>query len=152
MPDLPDRARVKVFPCPNCGETINNLAEICPFCAAPIDPAAAMAAVAETSRVSAACSDASLLKITAGSLLTFFALMFVPFFGTIGGVAYFCLSFVLPFMAVRWWIKYGRIKTTDADFAPARRSALIASAVSLLALIAVFPVFLLLHLGPRAHP
>ena len=151
MADLPDRTRVKVFPCPSCGETINNLAQACPFCATPVDPVAAMAAAAETSRISAACSDASLLKITAGSLLTFFALMFVPFFGTIGGVAYFCLSFVLPFMAVRWWIKYGKIKTVDGDFAPARRSALISGAVSLLALIAVFPVMFLLHLGPRAH-
>ena len=149
MSDYPDRERVKVFPCPHCRETINNLAQTCPFCGTPVDPAAALAAAAETSRVSAACNDASLLKITAGSLLTAFAVMFVPFLGGIGGVAYFCLSFALPVMAIRWWLKYGRIKTADTDFAPARRSATLASIAAVLAPIAVIPVLILTHRPPR---
>ena len=75
--------------------------------------------------------------------------MFVPFLGGIGGVAYFCLSFALPVMAIRWWLKYGRIKTSDPDFAPARRSATLSSIAAVLAPIAVIPVLILTHRPPR---
>ena len=56
-------ARVGVFPCPNCQETINTSMQVCSFCSAPIDPAAAAASAEAFARVNQACSDASYLKI-----------------------------------------------------------------------------------------
>ena len=108
-------SRVEVFPCPNCRETINTSASTCPFCGTPIDRDAAEASAAETSRISQACSDASYLKVMAWSLLTFLGVMFIPFVGLAGTVGLMFLRFALPVMTVRWWIKYGNVKTADPD-------------------------------------
>lgn len=133
---------VRVFPCPNCRETINTSMQVCPFCSAPVDHATAEQAAAETSKVSQACSDASYLKIMAWALLTFFALGFVPFLGLMGAAGLWFLRFAIPFMVIRWWIKFGSIKTADPDFAGAKRAAIIVSVVAVLALSSAFPMHL----------
>jgi len=116
---------VRVFPCPNCRETINTTMQQCPFCSTPINAAAAEAAAAETSHVSAAVSDASYLRIAAGVLLAFFLLRFVPLISGLCGMAYLVLTIGIPIGCIRWWVKYGAIKTTDPDYAPARSRALL---------------------------
>ena len=131
---------VHVLPCPNCGETINTSVQQCPFCSTPIDPAAAEVSAAATSRISQACSDASYLKVMAWSLVTFFLLMFVPFVGLAGAVGLWFLRIAIPVMVVRWWIKFGAIKTDDPDFARAKRAAIIVGIVGLLALASAIPV------------
>jgi hypothetical protein len=125
---------VQVFPCPNCKETINTSARQCPFCFTPIDHAAAEIAAAETSRVSQACSDASYLKIMAWMLLSFFGLYFVPFLGLIGLAGYTFLAFAIPVMVIRWWVKFGSLKTDDPDFPSAKRAAIIVGIVALIVL------------------
>jgi hypothetical protein len=40
-------------------------------------------------------------------------------------------------MIVRWWIKFGSIKTTDPDFSNARKTAIWVSAISFLVLLLV---------------
>lgn len=131
---------VSVFPCPHCGQTINDSAVTCPFCAQPIDRETAATAAAETSRISQACSDASYLRIMAWSLLTFFGLLFVPFLGLAGIVGFWFLRVALPFMVIRWWIKYGKIRTTDSDFIRARRSAIVVAVVAVLAFLNMLPI------------
>ena len=126
---------VAVLPCPNCNETINTSMQTCPFCSAPIDRAAAEISAAETSRISQACSDASYLKIMLGILIPFGVVIFFPFLGLFGLVGFVFIKYALPVMIVRWWIKYGRIKTTDPDFRNARGTVIWVSAVSFLVLL-----------------
>lgn len=130
---------VEVFPCPNCRETINLSLTQCPFCYALIDPEAARAFAAATSRISQAYSDASYLKIMAWSLLTFFLLAFFPIFGLLGIVGLWFMRVAIPVMVIRWWIKFGSIKTTDPDYARAKRGAIMVSIVAVLGIVSAIP-------------
>ena len=126
---------VQVFPCPNCGETINTTIQQCPFCSAPIDRAAAEQSAAATSRISQACSDASYLKIMLSVLIPFGVLIFFPFLGLAGLVGFVFLKYAIPVMTIRWWVKYGRLKTTDPDFSKARGTVILVSTISFLVLL-----------------
>jgi hypothetical protein len=125
-------SKVEVFPCPNCKETINTSMQSCPFCSAPVDPAAAATAAEVFARVNQAYSDASYLKIMAGSAFTFFLLRFFslvflkffPIFGLVGTVGLWFLEVAIPVMTIRWWVLYGDIRIDDPGFARARRTAL----------------------------
>ena len=135
-------SRVAVFPCPNCRETINTAASTCPFCGTLIDLAIAEASAAETSRISQACSDGSYLKIMAWSQLAFAGLIFVPFLGLAGIAGTWFLRVAIPIMFIRWWVKFGRIKTADPEFRGARNDTFVAVG-------AVALSFLLLHFWVR---
>lgn len=114
---------VQVFPCPNCNQTINTSMQQCAFCGAPIDSVAAQQAAEKTAEISRACSDASYLKIMAGSALTFFLARFIPFLSLVGIVGFAFLEIAIPVMAIRWWVKYRSIKTDDPDFTQAKLTA-----------------------------
>src|SRR5208283_2229058 len=103
-------SRVGIFPCPNCQETINTSMQVCSFCSAPIDPAAAAAAAQQFARVNQACSDASYLKIMAGSAFTFFLLSFVTVLNLIGIYALSLLEAPLPVMTIRSWALRGDLR------------------------------------------
>ncbi len=133
---------VGVFPCPSCHETINDAVSRCPFCSTPIDHAAARAAAAETSATSQACSDGSYLKILAWSMLTFVGLMFVPFLGLAGIVGLWFVRLAIPFMVIRWWVKFGKIETRVPEFTKARDATFIAAGADALS-------FLVLHFTVR---
>jgi len=126
---------VHVFPCPNCQETINTSVRECPFCSAPIDHIAAEQSAATTSKISQACSDASYLKIMLGILLPFGVMIFFPFLGLAGLVGFVFIKYAVPVMTIRWWVKYGRLKTTDSDFRSARGTVILVSAISFLVLL-----------------
>ena len=128
---------VAVLPCPNCRETINTSMQQCPFCSTTIDRASAEASAAETSRISQACSDASYLRIMLGIMLPFAGLAFFPFLGLAGLVGFVFMKYATVVKAVVWWVRYGRLKTTDPDFRKARTTAIWVSAVSLLVLYLV---------------
>jgi hypothetical protein len=140
---------VHVLPCPNCRETINTSVRQCPFCSALIDPAAAEVSAAATSRISAACSDASVLKIMAWMLVPFFFLQIVPFLGLAGMGGFWSLRVLIPAMVIRWWIRFGSIKTDDPDFARAKRIAIVISIVALLGLLSALPLHGLRSLKSR---
>jgi len=127
---------IRVFECPSCRETINTSVTQCPYCSAPVDQNVAAAAADLTSRVSQACSDASYVRILAGSIIAFFLLFLVPFLGLVGLVGYYLLLVLVPVMSVRWWIRYASIRTQDRDFGRAKRNVVIA-----LALWAAFLLF-----------
>lgn len=130
---------IQVFPCPNCRETINTTAQTCPFCGTAIDHAAAEHSAAKTARISRAVSDASYIRIMLGLLIPFFLLIFVPLLNLIGVVGFWFLKIAIPVMTVRWWVLYGRIRTTDPDFPKARRTALIVAAVWLVVFALTLP-------------
>jgi hypothetical protein len=128
-------SRVQVYPCPNCQETINTSDLQCPFCSTPIDRTAAEQSAAATSRISQACSDASYLKIMLSILIPFGILAFFPFLGLAGMFGFIFIKYAVPVMTIRWWIKYGRIKTTDSDLHKARGTVILVSAISFLILL-----------------
>jgi len=141
MGSLSLSSHVHVFPCPNCRETINTSMQECPFCSTPIDGAAAETAAAETSRISQACSDASYLKIMLGILLPFGVLIFVPILGMIGLFGFVFVKYAILVMTIRWWVKYGKIKTTDPDFSKARGTTIFVAAIDVL-VVAFLHVYL----------
>lgn len=128
-------SQVKVFQCPNCKETINTSAQQCPFCSTPIDFGVAEAAAEVMDKVNQACSDASYLRIMAGTMLTFFGLSFVPFLGIMGFLGLTFLVFAVPVMAIRWWVKFGAIRADDSDFGRAKRNTMVAAGIWALFLI-----------------
>ncbi|WP_158790557.1 hypothetical protein [Granulicella sp. L60] len=106
----------------------------CSFCHTPIDQASAEQSAAITSTISQACSDASYLKIMLGILIPFGVLTFFPFLGLAGMVGFVFIKYAVPVMTIRWWIKYGRIKTADPDFRRARGIVIPVTAIALIIL------------------
>jgi hypothetical protein len=151
MSSLSFSPTIKVFPCPNCRETINTSMQQCSFCGTPIDATAAEASAELTSRVSAAVSDASYLSILAWALITFFILVFVPLLGILGGVGLIFLRVAIPVMVIRWWIRYGKLHSTDPDLSKARKRAIVVTVVAVL-LIADTAFNFLHKATPRTAP
>jgi hypothetical protein len=135
MPGFSLSPEVRVFACPHCRETINTSMVVCPFCFVSIDSIAAEESAGLTSRVSQACSDASYLKVMAWALVSFVLIMLLPFLGMIGVAGLWFLRFAIPFMTIRWWMRYGSLKTIDPEFSRARTTAVIVGFVGLVALL-----------------
>jgi hypothetical protein len=75
------------------------------------------------------------LKVMLGILIPFGALIFFPFLGLAGLIGFVFIKYAVPVMAIRWWVKYGRIKTTDPDFRRARGIVIQVNAISLIILL-----------------
>jgi hypothetical protein len=141
---------LRVFPCPNCRETINNTMLQCAFCSSPIDPAAALIAADELSVVNQACSDASYLKIMASTMAVFFFVRFLPFISGVGTIGFYGLLFFIPAFAARWWFKFGRLPSTDSEYLKARKTVpWVGICIGLLAILMVLLFFWVLgHSDP----
>ena len=124
-----------IFECTNCRQTIDSSALQCRFCSAPVDPAAAEEAAEKMSRVNQACSDASFLRTAAISMLVFLGVMFIPFMGLLGICGYYFLVFAVPFLAIRWWVRFRGIRESDPDFKRARITVTVVSALCVFPLI-----------------
>lgn len=116
-----------IFECPVCKQTIDASSTECRFCSAPIDPIAAEAAAEKMAKVNQACSDASFLRTMAFAFLAFIVIMFIPFMGLLGVAGYWFLMFAVPFMSIRWWIKFGAIRVDDRDLKRARTTVIVVS-------------------------
>jgi hypothetical protein len=116
---------IRIVPCAACGQTINTSMTQCRFCNAPLDAVAAAAAADEFAEVNQAISDASYLRVMAGVELTFFVLRFVPFLSGLGGLGFLLLMFALPGFTLRWRLRFGKLRSTDAEFLAARRNTLL---------------------------
>jgi hypothetical protein len=126
--------KLKVYACPHCSETINTTMQRCTFCSRLINPEQAAQAAAEMSHISAACNEASLLKIaTTGEGIQILIRTFIhsTLFGKLENLT--LLSCVI-LVATHWWIKYGDIQTTDPDYAPATKSVTIITAAAVILL------------------
>lgn len=116
-----DTNRTRVFQCPVCKQTIDMMSDRCRFCSATIDPIAAEAAADFMARVNRACNDASYLKIAMVCGLVFLGVMFLPIVGGVGALGYLFLKFAIPAWTILWFVRFGSIKTDDADLRRARR-------------------------------
>src|SRR6185295_18901029 len=102
----------RIFPCTQCGEMIYSDAPSCRFCSAPVDRQAAEAAADNQKEVNNAVNLAKWIRNAAGVMWGFVAL------GTIFGIAFLAATacvFLIPASLVSWQIKYGGLKTADAD-------------------------------------
>jgi hypothetical protein len=93
------------------------------------------------------------MKSCAFALPVFFVLRYVIFLSGLGGLGFTGLSIALPIWALRWWLKYGKISTNDAEFVRARKVVKIvgisASAVLLFLVIAPFLLAVLIGISRR---
>lgn len=125
----------RVFPCPNCKETIDTSAEFCRFCGAPVDAGAAEKDAEILALVNQACSDAGYLKIMAIGVPIAFVVGLLPFVSLLGALALTFLCFAVPGMCIRWWIKFKGIQSDESDFRRARGIVIGISVVSVILVI-----------------
>lgn len=111
----------QVFPCPNCGEIINDSMTTCRFCSVAIDPEAAAAAAQLQTRINRAYSDASFLRSAAGAMMVFLGLSFVPIIQFLTYWGFIITFFVVLVLLVRWQVKFGRLPSSDVDYRRAKR-------------------------------
>lgn len=138
-----------VFECPHCGQTIYTSADVCRFCGAKIDHDAALKAAHLLAKVDQACSDASVIKIMAGTAFCLpvgivFGLLRNPrciyLVGFQNVVLGFCvlvliLSSPFPIWSLRWWERNRHLTSEDEEFQNSRsavRTVGSAAAASLL--------------------
>ena len=127
-------AQPQTFPCPSCGEIINDSMQTCRFCSAVVDPQAAAAAAELQSRVNRACSDASFLRTAAAAMFVLLALSVVPFISLITYLGFIITFFVVLVLIIRWQIRFGRLQTNDADYHRAKRLRTVALILWLVAI------------------
>jgi len=118
----------QVFQCQNCREFINTSMTNCSYCGVAINAEAATAAADVQANVAKACSDANYLKIMARALGVFYLLNLIPFLPLVGW-GFLVLLIGVPIMMVRWWVKYSKLQTSDADYEKAKRDTIIAAVI-----------------------
>lgn len=133
----------RIFECPNCKQTIDTAAVKCPYCSISIDPKLAEAAADVMSKINQACSDASYLRIMAGTLFVCLLLSFLPFVGFIAVIGFYFLVLAVPIMTIRWWVKFGSLTSDENDWRRAKRTVLISTAIWVALLILVLLRFVL---------
>ncbi len=136
-----------IFECPLCKQTIDSSSTKCRFCSATIDPTAAELAAEKMAKVNQACSDASFLRTMAFAILVFLGLMFFPILNMLGSLGYDFLMFAVPFMTIRWWVKFGAIHADDRDFERARSTLFVVSILGPLPLL--FLIASVIHRAAR---
>ena len=113
----------RIFPCTNCGEMIYSDSPTCRFCSAPVNRQAAEAAADNQKEVNNAVNLAKWIRNTAGAMWGFVALGLFLGTATLGAIACF---FLIPVALIFWQIKYGGLKTADADYPKTKRDRVIA--------------------------
>ncbi len=111
------------FRCVSCGEYINTSMTQCRYCEAPIDPEVARMVSAEQDKVNNACSEASYIKSIAVVLAIACVVSFLPI-PLVSTVAFlfFCATYLaVPVMVLRWQIKFGQLRSSDPDYAKAKK-------------------------------
>jgi len=116
----------RVFPCPHCREMIDTLAAECRFCHSPVDPAKAEASADLMDRVNKAMSEFPGGEFARKLFLTPPRLAEVVLFGFIGmwlvrvSLLLVFYPILLPSM-IAWRIRYGTLKSDDAEFLRAKQ-------------------------------
>ncbi|HUB53041.1 MAG TPA: hypothetical protein VL986_12880 [Terracidiphilus sp.] len=138
-----------VFECPHCKETIDVSADVCRFCGAKIDHAAAEKAAHLLARVDQACSDASILRYTAVSAFILpigvvFGILRKPriieqvgFQNLVLGysVLVLILSVPFPIWSSIWWGKYAKLPSDDEEFQNNRKMVRAAGLIAVASIV-----------------
>jgi hypothetical protein len=62
------------------------------------------------------------MRSAALALPVFFVLRFVPFLSIVGLAGFCGLSLAVPAWALRWWIRFGAIPSSNSDYRQSRRA------------------------------
>lgn len=114
----------RIFPCTNCGEMIYSDAPTCRFCSTAVNRQAAEAAADVQKEVNNAVNLAKWIRNTAGAMWGLVALGLIFGFASLAAIA--CI-FLIPLSLIYWQVKYGRLKTADADYPKTKRDRVIAT-------------------------
>jgi hypothetical protein len=129
--------QVLSFPCPNCKEIINDRMSECRFCGVPIDKGIAQRIAETQQRVNRAYSDSGYIRNAAFLMWGLLGISLVPFVPWVGLASQ--ITFVaLLVLIIRWYVKYGDVITSDADYQSARRSIYLSTAMLLAAVPTYF--------------
>jgi hypothetical protein len=110
---VPDGGRMRVFSCPACGETIALGCERCRFCSVVIDQQQASAAADLMDRVNLACSEADEIRALMGKDESMLDISPVRNRSRLE-------LYLVPFLLIRWWVRFGALKADDEDLNKAR--------------------------------
>jgi hypothetical protein len=114
-----------LFPCPSCQATIRTTAQ-CPFCSASIDPRTIPEAAARMHRFNQACREANYLGTLAFLILLFSVVVSILGNARRAAFGQWFLLIGVPAMAIRWWVRFGAMRSDDPDFQSARRDVKLA--------------------------
>ncbi|MBV9959092.1 MAG: hypothetical protein JO360_11760 [Acidobacteria bacterium] len=94
----------------------------CKYCSTPLDQFTLRAAADMQEKVNSACNEASNIRNYAGAMWVLFLVRLIPLgFIALGGlIGMLGMFLIVPVRLVIWLIRYGAIKTGDADFRKAR--------------------------------
>jgi RNA polymerase subunit RPABC4/transcription elongation factor Spt4 len=162
---FPDSPTFRVFSCPQCSYTMNTTQSRCPSCSTTIDAATAQSAAETLSIVDQAISDASYINIVLYTILGVFPavlawmakfhltlplLLLSPSLPGLAGTLYVLglLAAItmcgVTVMAVRWWLLFAKLPSTDSDYIAARRKVLSAAAIATLIVVVMTAITLVL--------
>lgn len=112
---------IKAFPCPSCGQFINDSMTACKYCFAPLDMEIISTAVEEQVVVNDAFNKANNIRILAWALITTFFLSLIPFIGLLFAIVNFISFLGVPILLLHWVYRYGSLETADASFREAKK-------------------------------
>ena len=70
-----------------------------------------------------------------GILIPFALSLFFALLGVAGLLSVALIKYAIVIMIIRWWLKYGRIETTNSGYRRARTTVILVSAISFLTLL-----------------
>lgn len=136
----------QVFQCPNCREFINTTMTHCSYCGVSVDANAAHTAAQNQQVVASACHDANYAKILARAFAAFYFISWIPVLGGFASLGWVALLFIVPILLVRWWVKYSKLQTADADYEKAKRETIIAAIIWAAVMVVWFILSVLLQI------
>lgn len=118
---------IRTFRCTNCNEMINTSMNVCKFCSAPVNHAAAEEAAVFMDKINRACSESSYTRIAAGGIPVFFAISFLPIVSWVGFIGSLILLVVVAGMLIGWWSRYSDVlQASEPDVKQAQRTIMTA--------------------------
>ena len=94
---------------------------VCKYCSLELAANLISGLVVGQEKADAACNSASKLRILAGAMWVFFFVGFVPFLGYVSTWVFYVIAVLIPILLIIWYVKYGNLKTVDAEFKTAKK-------------------------------
>ena len=94
---------------------------VCKYCSLELAANLISGLVVGQEKADAAYNSASKLRILAGAMWVFFFVGFVPFLGYVSTWVFYVIAVLIPILLIIWYVKYGNLKTVDAEFKIAKK-------------------------------
>ena len=94
---------------------------VCKYCSLELAANLISGLVVGQEKADAAYNSASKLRILAGAMWVFFFVGFVPFLGYVATWVFYVIAVLIPILLIIWYVKYGNLKTVDAEFKTAKK-------------------------------